>query len=518
MRAETADSIMVTGPDRFAERRDSESHAFRTIASQTASGMVWTGVALLLGFALKILLTHKMLAREMGIVLAAQSFVGLAVVISTLGIPDAVVRFLGIEATRDAAPRRTVQVALQLVAAATGTVAVVVIAALAWFDSTMSADARRATIIMVLALPLLALGDVVGAAYRGVNRLGTKILIVDVARPGAVVIGLLLSPVALTRHAPYVAGLYAGAAFVTLAVGWMCFRRDRRWQSAGTTTTTPSEMLRFGIPIAGAVLLAGPIINNVLPLMLSAWTGPAAVAFYAVALSLYGVVYLPVGILEQAVTPTWAQMAARAHVGRVPRSGPGGTDALADSYRRYTNICFAAAAGLGLVIVANAETILILLFGPSFEAAASSLKMVIVGTLCGAVVGPNEGMLHALGFSTSIFNGRLIGAAAGLGAGAMLIPAYGLSGAVGAAVVTMVGINTMYAVILYRKTGLHPFTPTHAATTGVVALGLLAATMTGGYPGIGWIAANALAATVVVANADLRLATRELLRSVTARV
>lgn len=499
MRAETACTPAPMASRPTAESRE-DSHAFQTIAVQTASGMVWTGVALALGFALKVLLTHRMLPREMGIVLAAQSFAGLAVVVATFGIPDAVVRFLGIEAARGAGPQRTVHVAMKLVGGATMAAVVIVFSALPWVGSTMSGDARWATIIMTLALPLLALGDVVGAAYRGMNRLGTKILMIDVARPALVLVALLLSPVALTRHAPFVAGLYASAALVTLAALWIFFRRDHRAQRGGPGTTTPSELLRFGIPIAAAVFLAGPIINNLLPLMLSAWTGPAAVAFYAVALSLYSLVYLPVGILEQAVIPSWARMAAQARA-----------DDLEDSYRRYTNLCFAAAAGLGVVIVANAQTILISLFGPTFEAATAALKMVILATLCGALVGPNEGMLHALGFSTSIFNARLAGAAAGVATGVILIPAQGLSGAIGAAVVTMVGINTGYAVILFRKTGVHPFTARHALTTALTALGLLAATATGAYPLAAWVAAHGLAVLVVVANADFRLAARQLL-------
>jgi hypothetical protein len=57
-----------------------------------------------------------------------------------------------------------------------------------------------------------------------------------VGRPGFVAVAVLVSPLALTRHASYVAGLYVSGALVTLLAIWGLFWRDRRWHAGGTVT------------------------------------------------------------------------------------------------------------------------------------------------------------------------------------------------------------------------------------------------------------------------------------------
>ena len=472
-----------------------ERQSFHAIASQTASGLGWTAVALLVGFVTKMLLTRKVPPAELGIVLAAQSFIGLTLALTQLGIPDAVVRHVGMDATSDVAPKRTVYAAIRVVAPVTLLAAVLVLAGLwTWFGRAMSADALWATAILTLALPLLAVGNVIGAAYRGVSRLGTKLLMIDVARPGVVVVALALSPLVLTRQASYVAGLYAGGALVTLAALWALFASDRRWTSGGGSTS--SELLRFGVPIAGAAVIAGPLVNSALPLMLTTWTGPAAVALFTIALSLQAVVYLPIAVFEQAVVPAWSRMAVH-----------GSAEDISDSYKQFSNMCLALATSLGLVIIANDTALLAFLFGPAYEAAGWALRCAIIATLFGALTGPNEAMLRAFGFTTSIFNARMTAAAAGVVAGLMLIPAYGLSGAVIAFAIVNVTINAVYGVTLYAKTGIHPFTPRHSTTMAMAITGVLAATVMGNiYPVGAWAVANILAVVVVAVNADLRLA------------
>jgi len=472
---------------------------FRAVALQTASGMAWTGVAMLLGFAVKVLMTRKMLPRDMGIVLTAQAFAALAGAVATLGVPDAIVRLVGIHARGDAAPKLLVRVGVRTAVVATGAAAAIALAALVVAPLT-SPDAWWAAVIFTMVLPAAGMGEVLGAAYRGIGRFATKLVLVDVLRPLLVVVALLLSPVVLTRRAPYVAALFAVSTLGSLAAIWITFRGDGRWRSGDTVTV--AELLRFGVPMAATVLLAGPIINNVLPLMISAWTDTAAVAFYAVAISIYGLVYLPVGVLEQAVTPSWAHMVAHDT-----------SEALARSFQRYTSLCFSGAAGLALVAMANDGILLTTVFGPPFEAAGGAVRVAIAAAMGTAATGPNEAMLHALGRSRSIFTARLAGAMAGVGVGLIVIPAYGLMGGISAFAVTTVGINGLYGAMLYRQTGISPFTWRQAGTIAVAAIGVLAATvMVNAYPVAGRVTATIIGIAIVAAQPDMRAAARHLLR------
>ena len=476
-----------------------ERHSFEAITRQTAAGLAWTGVAMLLGFAVRLILARKMTPHGMGVVLAAQAFVGLALACAELGVPDAVVRYVGRDASAHAAPKDTVRVALRLVGGAGAIVAVASLAALwGWFGTSMTPDAAAATALLILSLPMLAAGDVFGAAFRGINRLSTKLVIADVARP-AIVAGILLaSPLVLTVRASYVAAVYVAAAVVSAVAFGVLFFRDPRWEARGVGAP---DLLRFGIPIAGAAVIAGPLVNSMLPLMLTAGPGPEAVALFTVALSLQSLVYLPIGVFEQAVVPAWSRMSMHE-----PRP------ALAASYQRFAHIGFAAAASAGIVIIASDRAILTTLFGPSYAAAAWAVKAAVLATVFGAFTGPNEGMLRALGLSGVIFRSRTIAAVAGVAAGFVLIPRYGLAGAAVAFAMTNVMINGLYAIYLHRDGGIHPLTTRHAVTALLSAAGLGAALQAADGAAPLWIAAHVCAISVLIANADLRLALRTVAR------
>ena len=474
-----------------------EPNVFRVVASQTVAGFGWTAAALLVNFLTKMVLARRMPATEFWMVVAAQSFLALALAATELGIPEAVMRYVA----RDGAPRRTVHAGIGLVAVSTAASAVVVLAGLwIWFRPTMSAAALWATAIVTLGLPLFAFGDVLGAAYRGVNHLGLKLFVLDVARPGFVTIVALLSPALLVRHAPYVAGLYVCGAAVTTAVLAVLFRTDRRWQDEGGSRA--SELLSFGLPVAGGAILAGPIVNSIMPLMLGAWVGAADIAFYGVALSLAALIVLPTGIIESAVLPTWTRMAADAT-----------HDDLADSYRQYAHVCTLGAVVIGLLMLANDIALLTFLFGPVYEAAAPALRWVVIAALVATLTGPpNEGMLLAFGQAGTGFRARLVAALAGTGSAALLIPQYGLGGAIAAYAVLAIALDTYLSVALYRATRLHPFTRRYGATVVMATLGVLAATvMRPAFPRAAWVTAHLLALLAVAVNSDLRLAVRRFL-------
>ena len=475
-------------------------HAFSAIARQTAWGLAGTGIAMALAFAVKVLLTRKMAPEDMGIVLSAQALAGLMGTVAGLGMPDAVVRFVGRSATSNTAPLQPVHAAAQTAVIATVAAAAVLLLAGTIWTPNMRADAWWAAAVFIGALPLLSAGDVIGAAYIGAGQLRTKTFLIDVGRPLCIAAALLLLPTALTQRAAYVAGLFALSACVTLAALWTLFWRDGRWRDDATRVSSES-MLRFGAPLAVAALLAGPVINNVLPLMLSAWSGTATVAFYSVALSLYALVYLPVAVLENALVPGWSRAAAEDD-----------SAALAASYRRYSRLSFSATAGVGLVVIAYDRTILVALFGPAFEGANMALRAAVLATLCSALAGPSEGMLQALGHSRTILHSRLVGSLFGAALGAYLIPMYGLAGAIAGFAAVIVTINGLYAAMLYRHARLHPFTLRTVTTVSLVLTGALAATVTTpSFPAAGHVLASVIAFGLLMGEADIRLAVRHVL-------
>ena len=88
---------------------------------------------------------------------------------------------------------------------------------------------------------------------------------------------------------------------------------------------------------------------------------------------------------------------------------------------------------------------------------------------------------------------------------AVLIPEYGLTGAISAFALAVVVLNVAYGTALYRATRIHPFTVRHATTT-LAAIAAVAAAIArpAAFPEAGWIAAHVLAIVIVAANADLQ--------------
>ena len=465
------------------------------ILGQALAGLGGTAVAMAIGFALKMLLARAMSTAAFGALLAAQAFVGLVLTVTSLGMPDAIVRAIGLGANETGASRRTVYCALWISVVSTSLVAVGILAGLRLnIVGRMSSDVLWATGVLACGLPITAAGDVFGAAYRGINRLGTKIVLVDIARPGVVVAALLLLPFGTAPGSWLIASLYVAAQLLSLTALAILFATDSVWHNR--VAGSRSELIRYGGPITAAAVLGGPLVNGVFPLMLSAWVGSAPVALLGIALTVQALVYLPTAIFEQAVLPTWSRMA-----------GQPSTGALSDSYRHYTNICFAVTAGAGIVLIANDTLILRLLFGPEYIAAGPAMRIATISALFGAFVGPNEAMLRALGESRAIFNARLISAVAGTTAGAVLIGPFGLIGAVSAFALSSIAVNGMYGVWLYRISGIHPFNRHHARLTAAAVVAFGAATLSrDGGPASVWLAAHILGALVIASSRDLRFA------------
>jgi len=235
--------------------------------------------------------------------------------------------------------------------------------------------------------------------------------------------------------------------------------------------------------------------------MLANWVGTAAATFYSVAVALQAIAYLPVSVLELAVLPTWARMSVQ-----------GDMTALGQSFRHYTQIGFAGATCAGLLILGSDAAILSFLFGPAIQVATvGALKGAIAAGLWGAMAGPNEAMLRALGRSVEIFKARVAAAVVGVVVGFICIPLFGLAGAIAAFAAATIAVNTVYGAMLYATSGIHPLSRAHALTAAIAVLGLATnVTMTRAYPVTASLVTTGLAVLVLITSADLRSALRAL--------
>lgn len=419
----------------------------REIIRDSAIGSLGVIAVLGLNFSTKVLLARALSTVELGVLFIAQAIVGLALVLAQLGLPEAVVRFVGLYAARNLSQAKgSLMSALRLSVFGSGLLALGLVLNTGRIANAFYHQAPLAWVLVLLAtaMPFTTIADVLGAAYRGLGKLWVKIVCVDFARAFWVVVALvyLLSQGGNSLLA--IATVFAIATLLSALLMAGLFWRSA-YSHLQTIHAPAGELLRYSLPLLAAGLLSGPIVNSGFPLLLGSLASVQAVSYFALSLSLQLFVYLPIAALEQASLPVWSR-----------QIGCGQISGLHASYAFFTRWGYILASIIFAFLFFNARTVLVILYGPEFAVAALATQALGTMALFGAAVGPNEGMLRALGATRWIFFSRIVGSVFLLGAAILLIPQYGLTGAVVAFIISAILINGLYAAGLFWKHGVHP--------------------------------------------------------------
>jgi O-antigen/teichoic acid export membrane protein len=134
--------------------------------------------------------------------------------------------------------------------------------------------------------------------------------------------------------------------------------------------------------------------------------------------------------------------------------------------------------------------VLSFLYGPVYAVAASAIQAFGAVTLFGVAVGPNDGMLRAIGDTRWIFISRFAAGVAAIGVAVLFIPQWGLMGGVMAFIVSSVLTNGLYAAGLFWQHGIHPLDGPYIKTLAAsfiafLSIGFARPYLRGGFAGIG---------------------------------
>src|SRR2546428_2378287 len=276
----------------------------RVILRDSGLGYASLAALTLLGMATKVLLARALSPVELGMLLSGQAIVALALTVAQLNLPDAVARFVGLYSDDMPRAKGVLRSALLTVSVSACVVAGVVMLG-AWPISVgIYGERRLLGVLMVLAvgIPFAATANVLGAAYRGVGALWVKIVYLDLV-PALWLVLALSVMVALHATSLWIAALiYLGATLVAVTCVSVWFGVGGRWRTVATGNPT-GELLRYGVPLLGAWLVAWPLAA--IPLLLGAFGSMQSVAFYGLALSLAALVYTGVGAAGTAALPVW---------------------------------------------------------------------------------------------------------------------------------------------------------------------------------------------------------------------
>lgn len=436
----------------------------RLIARESAISYLGTLGMLVLGLATKILLARALTSGDYGLLIIAQTLVGLGLTLMNYSVPDAVVRFVGLSAGHNMAKAKgVVASALQFGLALTALPVLGLLVGAGWIAEHIYQQAALAgaLTLSVVAMPFTMVAEVLAAAYRGISQIWVKGVLLDLGRALWVVVGIGLLIALNASSLLTVVGVYTAAAVAAAALTMTMFARSRHWRVERAPAPI-SDLLHYSWPLMGSSLVIWPMAA--IPLTLGSAVSAQAVAYYSLSVTIANLLYMPTGAIDTAALPIWSDCIARGDIASL-RAG----------YASATRWCLIAALAIFGPLALCPVEILDLIYGADYRAAASVVQVVAMVFLLNAATGPNEGILRAFGYTRQIFLAHLVGGGGALAAAVVLIPAWGMTGALAALGVSTVLVLGVDQLSLFFMQGIHPF---DASYFKIILAGLLAIMLT----------------------------------------
>jgi O-antigen/teichoic acid export membrane protein len=203
-------------------------------------------------------------------------------------------------------------------------------------------------------------------------------------------------------------------------------------------------LVKFALPLGASELMNG-ILQRANVFILSAYSGPAAVAVFAASEELGRSVVAMRYAFDSVAAPMMSEALHR-----------GDRERLRYNLALMTRWVASASAPIALTLLALREPLL-WLYGPAYVAGVSAMGLLVFGHLINGVLGLTGYVMVMAGRSGVFFWDNFIAALVNLGLSFALIPRYGVTGA---AVASLISVAFLLGVIVYqawRYERVHPF-------------------------------------------------------------
>ncbi len=420
----------------------------------TAKGMGFfaggTAVEFLTRFVIVIIMARALGPHDYGIYILAVSAAGLFAGVSLLGLDDAMVRYIAIQAGRrdDAGIWGTLQIGIGTSALAGLLMggALFVAAqpiALGLFHAPTLTPLLR---LLAPIVPFLTMSSVFVGVARGFGRMDYAVY----GEKGAqsIVRLLLIVLLALLGHLNLVAaivvfGISDVAASVTLVVllnRVFPFRRSLR----SNVRRDVKELFGFALPLWLSGMLR-QFRRNIQNIMLGAVDTVSTVGVFSVVSR----VNLVSTISSQSIYTSVRPFLARLH-DRKER------DRLTGLYRTSTRWMFALYLPFFLVMVLYPRPLL-MVFGKSFTSGATALIVLAFAQLANAATGICQAMIDMTGHTRVKLANSVLFTVLLIGGGALLIPRWGVMGAAIVSLIAIGSVNILSVVEVWFFERMSPF-------------------------------------------------------------
>lgn len=298
-----------------------------------------------------------------------------------------------------------------------------------------------------LFIPSYVMTIVLASVLRGYGIISPKVYFIDIGQPL-----FFLIPLGFI----FIAGLPFISIIYAYAVSMVVVYALTAWYGYLKTGIGPfaffgggghiGELLKFSIPVL-AIDIMFLIFRWIDTLMLGRYVSAGVVGVYGVSVTLAAFLSLPLLALDIVYMPIAGELYAR---NRSPE--------LARTYQVLTKWIFSVTLPIFFILFFFPEMTITFLFGERFGDAALPLRILSIGYLFTAFMGTNSMLLLVMGLSRAVMKVSAAGTLLNILLNYILIKHLGLGmqGAAISSMVSFIAISSGCAVVLYRRSGMHP--------------------------------------------------------------
>ena len=427
------------------------SDSLRKIARGTGVALMGTVMALLLGFATRLIIARYGSEADYGIYSLAIVVMTFATVLVSLGLPDGVARYIAYFRGKNetAKVREITSVSLQL------SVVISIIFGLALFLSAgyiasnifHTPGLELALKAFAIGLPFLTVTNILVSVFRGFDRMEPQAYVQYVLFN---VLFLLLVSILFMLHLPFENIFYAYAIALFLTFLAMLIYTIKKLPQSITLASSQSnaavrkELIIFSWPLLVTAILA-TVILWLDTLLLGYFKTPEAVGLYNAASPLAKFVADPLALMLLIYTPVATGLYSKNLMVELRRS-----------YVISTKWIVSVTLPFFLVLCLFPEAVLNIFFGSAYMSAAPALRILSIGFIINNLFGPNQSILLALGQSRFIMWAALATAITSVILNVVLIPPFSIVGAAIAMAISINVVKTIIAIKVYSSCHAQP--------------------------------------------------------------